>query len=225
MPVDVFETTDDGNNWTILFSGGSHRLAYPPPKRDERRELRFYADSLDTYVCGEHTWWDPTQEQYIGSGGWCTAFITRINTTPVSGYRGATAECTPWHIIPGFWEEGWPPRFLMTHYLNEIGMAQYSVALKVSGCCILTTYYPEYDDDWYMTWCASEEGNLTGIDITFPDMPDSPRFLIATDYLANISGIYVVLTDTERLENFYPANLHGFHPSGIVTDLETTRFI
>jgi hypothetical protein len=201
MPTMVFETKNTGITWIPIYSGMSVYLA---------SGVRLYADVLDTYICGVHS---PAQK-----------YLTRIDTRPGNNYT--TSDCNPAPAINN-------ALLMMTHYLNEIGMAAYSIAVEVSGTKMYTSYYPEGDEDWTevvgvgskKAGPSNEYESNRGVDVVFPDTPNSPRFLVGTSYPLTVSGIIVILANTEDLLNRYSSNLIGFDATSILTDIEVMRFI
>jgi hypothetical protein len=89
---------------------------------------------------------------------------------------------------------------------------------------IYTSYYPETQNSWAL---ASGVPNELGIDVVFPEIPESPRFLIG---LSGISNQKVLIATTGSgidalLVAIYPTNWTAMISGAIVTDLEEVRII
>jgi hypothetical protein len=160
--------------------------------------INLYSDIFDLYIVGLHS----SLGNYLTVIDKVEGDYTVIDASPPSETREA----------------------IMTHYLNEIGYAQYSAYVEISGSKMFISYYPENTDGWQIVFPinVSGESNL-GVDIVFPDTPNSPRFLVGTKIPG--SAIIVMLADDPLLMNRYPSTFIGFIPSGILTDIEAMRFI
>lgn len=157
---------------------------------------QIYADIFDVYLVGLHSI--------------VNTFLTRIDTSPVGGYTTLNLEppTTDAHLE-------------MTHYFGDFGLAQYSVVIEADGNHnLMATLYPEYPGFW--TTFAPVPGSP--IDVIFPDMPDSPRFVIG--FSGNSpQKVWIVSATTSGLNIQYATNWSAMISGAMVKDLEVVRFI
>jgi hypothetical protein len=158
--------------------------------------IQLYADIFDVYIVGLHSI--------------VNTFLSRIDTSPDGAYTILNVE---------------PPttegRLEMTHYFNDFGFSQYSVVLEVDGeHNLMATFYPEYPGAW--TTFAPVPGSP--IDVVFPDMPDSPRFVVG--FSGNSPHkVWIISATDEGLTVQYPTNWSAMISGAMVKDLEVVRFI
>ena len=107
--------------------------------------------------------------------------------------------------------------YLLSNYITEFGMAWYSVLVSTPAGDMWYGPYPENTGSWTIASGVSP----TPVDIVFPDIPESPRFIIG------VSGVPhgIVILSPSGLINRYDTDWSAMTTSATVTDLEATRII
>jgi hypothetical protein len=107
--------------------------------------------------------------------------------------------------------------YLLSNYLTEWGLGAAQVILHVPSGRLWWSSYPATPS----TWQQANDLGYEGVDIIFPDMPQSPRFVIG------VSGIphALVTLAASGLVDRYNTNWSAMTASGTVTDLESMRII
>lgn len=195
MALVVWESRDSWDTPQPVWSGISPFTA---------SGLKLFSDIFYTYIIGTYNSW-------IGNN------LLRLDTQE-------REEVT---ILPYEGEEIGPTsdisKFVMCHYINDIGLAQYSVMIEQNYDTgvdkLFSTIYPEFQDGW------QEFPQIFGvpIDIVFPDIPESPRFVVGITEQP-LEHVIVILT-TPGLGTRLNSNWSAMISGAIVTDLEAIRFI
>lgn len=196
----VWETTNSFDDKYISWSGYNASLA-----------CGLYADATNCYVLGQHAGFDDRQIR----------FITRLDVTTT------TEDENTYHPEYNVGYTTTYQRLLMTHYIDDLGHALYSVSheVPVSGAIGATasgsffyTAYPESSASWIET-----TGEKIPVDLVFPDKLDNPRFLLGL--YGNVTEKVMVVWAVSGLATRYPTNWTAMVSGSAVTDLEAPRIL
>jgi len=108
--------------------------------------------------------------------------------------------------------------YLAANYITEFGMSWYTVLVTTPGGEMWYGPCPETSDSWIQT---ADGISPTPIDIVFPDMPQSPRFVVG------VSGNpwAIVVYAPSGLAGRLNTDWSSMDSAATVTDLEATRII
>lgn len=161
------------------------------------QNIQIYADIFDTYI--------------VGLNSIFNNFLTKIDTSPDGGYT-----------VTDYGEFTTSSPLQMTHYFGEIGLAQYSVVIETTSTLyLMATEYPEQPNAWVSYYPPLPQ---SAIDVVFPDMVDSPRFVIG--FQGNTpEKVYVVLAQDQYLSVRYATDWTALASGSSIKDLEVVRFI
>jgi len=129
--------------------------------------------------------------------------------------HGSGVERQPTTISPGCLSPN--SIYLASNYITEFGMAWYTALVSTPTGDMWYGPYPENTDSWIQVDGVSP----TPIDVVFPDMPQSPRFLVG------VSGNpwAIIVYAPSGLAGRLNTNWSVMNSEATVTDLEATRII
>jgi len=138
----------------------------------------------------------------------CERTITRLVTG--SGVERNTVVISPAQL-------SYNSYYLLSNYLTEWGLGVATVVIEVVDGRVWYGPYPPTAG----LWTLASGINVDPVDVVFPDIPESPRFVVG------VSGAPhgIVILAASGLIDRYDTNWSAMTTSATVTDLEATRII